>query len=375
LIFTRPHHIIIYSTPRIQQNLFGAIAYKNRRLYTMESQFDPEALTPFEQPSWKQILASIIEQNKRITEENDRRLKRMTEHHELFMMKMEMETLQFLKAIKDSDTQSEVVIPDESVKRKTTNSVAVEITNEPTVTAATKEQVENTTRTNESEATMINQPAPPKNRSGENLPTEIDNEQAKITYDTAEIATEPTEYEVITDEPADITELAEYEITDEPTPSEITLNILASEPVQINVLSTKPLEIIYEPAEVISLPDKATNRPVEREIIASVPTEISNRLADAQAGTETQNITDESDEEVITDRPAKGDAVTNKPAENIKKLAGIVIEPAGITDQPAVNMGKRVNTDTQRWHITGHDVMPVLARGPNSYALALQGVG
>ena len=301
----------------------------------MESQFDSEALTPFEQPSWKQILALIIEQNKRITEENDRRLKRMTEHHEFFMMKTEMETLQFLKAVK-------------------------EITNEPTVMATTKEQMENTTRTNEPEATMINQPAPPKNRSGENLPTEIDNEQAKITYDTAE-------YEVITDEPADITELAEYEIT---------LNILASEPVQINVLSTKPLEIIYEPAEVISLPDEATNRPVEREIIASVPTEISNRLADAQAGTETQNIiTDESDEEVITDRPAKGDAVTNKPAENIKKLAGIVIEPAGITDQPVVNMGKRVNTDTQRWPITGHDVMPVLARGPNSYALALQGVG
>jgi hypothetical protein len=96
------------------------------------------------------------------------------------------------------------------------------------------------------------------------------------------------------------------------------LNIVASELVQINVLSTKPLEIIYESAEVISLADKATNRPVEREIIASVPTEISNRLADAQASTETQNITNESDEEVITDRPGKGDAVTNKLAENIK---------------------------------------------------------
>jgi len=36
---------------------------------------------------------------------------------------------------------------------------------------------------------MINQPAQPKNRPGENLPTEINNEQAKITYDTAEIAT------------------------------------------------------------------------------------------------------------------------------------------------------------------------------------------
>ena len=294
----------------------------------------------------------------------------MTEQHELFMMKMEMESLQFLKAIKD--TQNEGVILDESVKRKTTT-LAVEITNEPTVTSTTKE---NTTCINEPETTMVNKPAPPKNRSGENLPTEI--------------ATESAEYQVITDEPANITELAEYEITDEPTPSEITLNMLASELVQTNMLSTKPLEIIYESTEVISVPDKAMHRPVERDITANVPTEISNRLTDAQAGTdeqcvetkaiinqpaETQDITDESDEEVITDKLAKSDAVTNKSAENINKLAGIVIEPAVITDQPAVNMGKRVNTDTQRWLITGHDVMPVLARGPNPYALALLGIG
>jgi hypothetical protein len=364
LILTRPYHIIIYSTPRIQQTFFGAIAYKNRRLYTMESRF--EALTPFEKPSWKQILASIIEQNKRITEENDRRLKRMTEQHELFMIKMEMESLQFLKAIKD--TQNEGVILDESVKRNTTT-LAVETTNEPTVTATTKD---NTTCINEPESTMINKLAPPKNQSGENLPTEIYNKQAKITCDPAEIATESAEYQVITDEPANITELAEYEITDEPTPSEITLNMLASEPVQTNVPSTKPLEIIYESTEVISVPDKTMHRPVERDINANVPTEISNRLTDAQAGTdeqcvetkviinepaETQDITDESDEEVIIDKLAKSGAVTNKPAENINKLAGIVIEPALITDHPAVNMGKRVNTDTHdRWLITGHDV-------------------
>ena len=308
----------------------------------------------------------------------------MTEQHELFMMKMEMESLQFLKAIKE--TQNEGIILDESVKRKTTT-LAVEITNEPTVTATTKE---NTTCINEPESTMINKPAPPKNQSGENLPTEIYNKQAKITCDTAEIATESAEHQVITDEPANITELAEYEITDEPTPSEITLNILASEPAQINVLSTKPLDIIYESTEVISVPDKITNRPVERDIIVRVPTEISNRLADDHTSTdeqcvetqaivnepvETQDITDESDEEVITNRPAKIDAVTNKPAENTNKLAGIVIEPAVITDQPAVSMGKRVNTDTQRWLITGHDVMPVLARGPNACALALQGIG
>lgn len=229
----------------------------------------------------------------------------MTEQHELFMMKMEMESLQFLKAIRD--TQNEGVILDESVKRKTTT-LAVEITNEPTVTATTKE---NTTCINEPETTMINKPAPPKNRSGENLPTEIDNKQAKITCDTAEIAeiaTESAEYQVITDEPANITELAEYEITDEPTPTEITLNMLASEPVQTNVLSTKPLEIIYESTEVISVPDKTMHRPVERDINANVPTEISNRLTDAQAGTDEQCV----ETKAIINEPAETQDITDK---------------------------------------------------------------
>lgn len=83
-------------------------------------------------------------------EENNRIWKREKEQHELFMMKIKMNSFQvnkdplgYLQALKD--TQSEVVIPDESVKRKTTtNRLVVEITNEPTITATTKEQVENT---------------------------------------------------------------------------------------------------------------------------------------------------------------------------------------------------------------------------------------
>jgi hypothetical protein len=50
--------------------------------------------------------------------------------------------------------------------------------------------------------------------------------------------------------------------------------------------------------------------------------------------------TNESDEEVITDRPTKSDAITNKPAENINKLAGIVIEPARITRPTGCEYGK-----------------------------------
>ncbi|KAN0070851.1 hypothetical protein V8E54_002657 [Elaphomyces granulatus] len=117
--------------------------------YAMDSQFDPEAIMkmPYDPHVWQQIMTSIFEQNKRIMEENNRIWKREKEQHELFMMKIKMNSFQvnkdplgYLQALK-----SEVVIPDESVKRKTTtNRLVVEITNEPTITATTKEQVENT---------------------------------------------------------------------------------------------------------------------------------------------------------------------------------------------------------------------------------------
>ncbi|KAN0068159.1 hypothetical protein V8E54_013729 [Elaphomyces granulatus] len=120
--------------------------------YAMDSQFDPEAIMkmPYDPHVWQQIMTSIFEQNKRIMEENNRIWKREKEQHELFMMKIKMNSFQvnkdplgYLQALKD--TQSEVVIPNESVKRKTTtNRLVVEITNEPTITATTKEQVENT---------------------------------------------------------------------------------------------------------------------------------------------------------------------------------------------------------------------------------------
>jgi hypothetical protein len=187
----------------------------------MDSQFDPEAIMkmPYDPHVWQQIMASIFEQNKRIIEENNRMWKREKEQHELFMMKIKMDSFQvnkdplgYLQAIKD--TQSEVVIADESMERKaTTNRLAAEITNEQTLTATTKEQVENTTYINELDTTMINKPAPPNDQSGENLPTKVDNEQAKITYETAEI-TEPAECQVITEKPAEITQLkTEYEST------------------------------------------------------------------------------------------------------------------------------------------------------------------
>ena len=124
--------------------------------------------------------------------------------------------------------------------------------------------MENTTYINELDATVINQPAPPNDQSGENLPAKIDSEQAEIAYETAEIT-----YEAIN------TQLTEYEMAVEQTPAEITLNMLASEPAQINVLSTKSLEIIHE-------------------------------------STETQDITNKSDEEAITDRLTKSNAITNK---------------------------------------------------------------
>jgi len=264
----------------------------------MESQFDTEALAPSEQPVWKQMMASIFEQNKRMLEKN--------REHMLFTTKMEMEIqanrdeLRYLKVVKD--TQSDVVIanlePTSIAAPKPTENVM----RHPRRTRPWSEHYcdwcdlddHNDSRCWFKHPEQAPKWWPEKYKDQieryclKNQGNNSDNEQGlignrpelaqsttafeatkdKVTnWQPAEITVEPTKCQIINYEPAEITKA----ITDKP--AEFTLNMPAEIPhelAQIEVVTNEPTQTANEPS-IFIMPSETIKELVVNEAISNEP--------------------------------------------------------------------------------------------------------
>ena len=275
---------------------------------------------------------------------------------------------------------------------------------------------------NEPEATTINQPAQPQDRSGENLPTVINNQSAETTV---------TNWQPVDDEPAQmanqpetiIIKLAEYEIADDPTLAGITWNDIRYEPAPIDVVTREPYEMINKPAENISDPGRSAriiiNLPIKMihgheittsdlELVEIGTTAnvvgVTENSMPAQITDSTLAIVNVSEEtKVATTRPADIQSINNEPVKTqvehstrstrktpaalplyVLRYPTRTIEKGIIykrckEPKPGLSLpicfndlnGKNTLTDERR-SISEHNAF-LLARGPG--VLAMQGIG
>ena len=202
-----------------------------------------------------------------------------------------------------------------------------ETINEPTtVTTTIYEQMENTV--NELEATTINQLAQPQDRSGENLPTVINNQSAETTVTNwqpadDELAQMANQLKTI------IIKLAEYEIADEPTLAGIIRNDIRYEPAPIDVVTREPYEMINKPAENISDPGRSARIIINLPIKTIRGPEIATsdlKLVETGTTANVVEVTKNSMPAEISDTPAIVEAIVDV----LKETEATTTEPAEI---------------------------------------------